>query len=428
MDTEYLKRVGLYILGALLSLGLVFYLGYHIWRSFTREVETVPATQTTAQATLDGQGYIFRSETPVYSTVSGKSAVASVKDGESVPAGGEVAKIYSVSAPDIEAKISELEEQAELLASCAAGGSTATLKDSVSIDNDIYTLLAEMRDSADSGNAAGALALRSSFMTSVNKRAVLTGSQGSFDSEIAALRSQISELTSRLGSCLQTVTSPVSGYFYPSVDGYEQVFDAAKLAGATYSSLSQLLSASPVSNGANCVGKTVTESTWYLVLKTDRSSASRYKEGDSCTVNFKSSSVSFDMDVYSVLTDADEALLILTSRLMPEGFDFARVQSVALVTEEYTGLRVPQSAVRVTDGVTGVYILDGSTVRFCAVDILYRSDGICIVSEESGSTVSPEGSEEQVNGEDGGYVRRLGLHDSIITKGKGLYDGRVIGG
>ena len=100
--------------------------------------------------------------------------------------------------------------------------------------------------------------------------------------------------------------------------------------------------------------------------------------------------MSFDMDIYSVLTDADGALLILTSRLMPEGFDFARVQSVELVTEEYTGLRVPQSAVRVADGVTGVYILDGSTVRFCAVDILYRSDGICIVKEESGYESSSE--------------------------------------
>ena len=116
--------------------------------------------------------------------------------------------------------------------------------------------------------------------------------------------------------------------------------------------------------------------------------------------------------------------LILTSRLMPEGFDFARVQSVELVTEEYTGLRVPQSAVRVADGVTGVYILDGSTVRFCAVDILYRSDGICIVKEESGYESSSEIEEEQEDG----YVRRLSLHDSIITKGKGLYDGRVIGG
>lgn len=423
MDTEYLKRVGLYILGAILSVGLVFYLGYHIWRSFTREVETVPATQTSAQATYGAQGYIFRSETPIYSTADAKSVVASVKEGESVPVGGEVARIYSVSAPDIEAKISELEKQVELLTSCAAGGSTATLKDSASIDNDIYALLTEMRGSADRGDAAGAMALRSSFITSVNKRAVLTGSAGNFDSEISALKTQISELTARLGSCLQTVTSPVSGHFYPWTDGYEKVFDASLIEGATYTSLSRLLNASPVSNGENCIGKTVTQPRWYLVLKTSRDSIARYKEGNSCTVRFKNSAMSFDMDVYGVLTDNGEALLILTSRLMPEGFDFARTQSVEIVTEEYTGLRVPQSAVRVTNGVTGVYILDGSTVRFCAADILYRSDGICIVREGYGDTAADGGGED-----DGETVRRLMLHDRIIIKGKGLFDGKVIGG
>ena len=89
MDTEYLKRVGLYILGALLSIGLVFYLGYHIWRTFTLEVETTPALQTTVQATDEASGYIFRYEVPVSGTVGGGSAVASVRVGESVKAGGE---------------------------------------------------------------------------------------------------------------------------------------------------------------------------------------------------------------------------------------------------------------------------------------------------------------------------------------------------
>jgi len=34
MDTEYLKKVGLYVLSAIASIGIVFYLGYHIWQSF----------------------------------------------------------------------------------------------------------------------------------------------------------------------------------------------------------------------------------------------------------------------------------------------------------------------------------------------------------------------------------------------------------
>lgn len=434
MDTEYLKRVGLYILGALLSIGLVFYLGYHIWRTFTLEVETTPALQTTVQATDEASGYIFRYEVPVSGTVGGGSAVASVRVGESVKAGGEVARIYSVASPDIEAKIDETDAQIELLRECSASSGGVTLKDSATVDREIYSLLGEMRRLGDSGDAAGAVSLRSQFLSLVNKRSLLTSSSsGNFDSEIAALEAKRSELTSKLGTCLQTVTSSAGGYFYPSCDGYETVFDPTVLDSATYASLSLLLSSQPASNGANCIGKTVTRPEWYLAVRLDRSYAANFKEGGSCTVVLKSCGETVDMDVYSVTSGADEVILVLTTRYMPENFDFARSQDIEIVKAEYTGLSVPQSALRVADGKTGVYILDGSKVRFCTVDVIYKSDGVCIISEEGDDTEDTDGEDttdasDTTDANNNNTERRLRLHDSIITKGKGLYDGRIIGG
>ena len=46
MDKAYLKRALLYLLAAVLSVALIVYVGYHLRKFFTKEVETTPAILT----------------------------------------------------------------------------------------------------------------------------------------------------------------------------------------------------------------------------------------------------------------------------------------------------------------------------------------------------------------------------------------------
>ena len=79
----------------------------------------------------------------------------------------------------------------------------------------------------------------------------------------------------------------------------------------------------------------------------------------------------------------------------------------------YTGYKVPASAIRVIDGVQGVYILSGSTVRFKKIIPLAEIDGYFIVEEQD--TMSEDS-----------LSNYLGYCDLVITSGKDLYDGKVI--
>ncbi len=428
MDTEYLKKVGLYVLGAVLSIGLVLFFGYHIWRSVTKEVETQPVTKITSQRTLEADGYIFRSETPVYIS-SGGSVVPTVSEGERINVGGSVADVYSQSAPDVVAHIAEIEDQIALLRASITGGSGTSVKDSSSIDRDIYSALLGIRTSAGEGNAADAVALRSALLSAVNRRGLLTGSVSDFNADISALESEKASLTSSLGAKLQSVTAPVSGYYYSSTDGYEKVFDPELFDGMTYDSAVALLSSNPEAVSGGCVGKMVTSSVWYTVLTAGRKYVNIFTPGSTCKVNFKANEMSFEMNVEKVLEGGDEAVFILSAREVPKNFDFSRTQKIELVEAEYTGLRVPVGAVRIVDGVTGVYILDGSTVRFRTISVLYRADGICIVDpgtdKKDGDEEDTEETDENDENDDSGIP--LELHDNLITSGKGLYDGRVIG-
>ena len=49
-----------------------------------------------------------------------------------------------------------------------------------------------------------------------------------------------------------------------------------------------------------------------------------------------------------------------------------------LLTETYTGIRIPVAALRVVDGKTGVYTLDGNVVHFKETKVLYEDEGMYI--------------------------------------------------
>lgn len=415
MDTEYLKKVGIYVLCAVLCVGLVFYFGYHIWHSFTKEIETVAATQMVYEETISAEGYIFRTETPLDNTASAKSVVPTVAEGEHIRKGGAVAKMYSEFAPDTVAKIAQIEKQIDLL-SRYANVEDISLKDTKGIDAEIEAILSDMRGFSDAGSARDAVSLRQALVSAVGERAVLTGGYSDPKSEIKKLESEKADLIGGLGSMLGTVHTPVSGFYYSETDGYEEVYSASLLEDIGITELRRVLFASPQEKTSG--GKTVTKSRWYLVCMIDESEKNTYKAGGSCTVKFKSTELSLEMDVDTVLYDKEGAALVLSTNTIPEGFDFARMQDVEIVKHEYSGLKVPTNAVRMIGGETGVYILDVSTVSFRKVEILYMTDNNYIVKLPD--TVQTDDGEESKS-------RQLRLHDSIIVEGKGLYEGRIIG-
>lgn len=425
MDTDYLKRVGLYILSAVLSIGLVVYLGYHIWQSFSTEVETLPAQKITHEQVIEASGVIFRTENLIENTLSAKSVIPSAREGEHIRKNGEVAKLYSDFSPDTVSRISQIEDQIALL-STIKSESGMSLQDTAKTDKEIFSVLSMIREYSAEGNAKKAVDLRKELISSVSKRALLTGSYSDIDSQIAALEKEKAELVGRLGSLIGTVYTPTSGFYYSETDGYEEIFQASLLEGITLTDLRSLLDSQPAN--LQCAGKTVTLSRWYLVCMMDEREKNTYAPGSTCKVSFKGNDMTLNMDVENVLYDKDGACIILSSDRMPEGFDFARNQDVELVKCEYSGIKIPLNAVRMINGRTGVYILDVSTVSFREINIIYKTENYYIAEMPDDTYILPEddGADAPIS-EDESYVPPLRLYDSIITEGTGLYEGMVVG-
>jgi len=78
------------------------------------------------------------------------------------------------------------------------------------------------------------------------------------------------------------------------------------------------------------------------------------------------------------------------------------------VLRTYTGFKIPADALRTIDGQTGVYVLIGVQAKFKRVQIMYSVDNYKIIRYDNSSTDN------------------VWLYDEVITRGKNLYDGKIV--
>ena len=113
--------------------------------------------------------------------------------------------------------------------------------------------------------------------------------------------------------------------------------------------------------------------------------------------------------------NTDETVLILSSKIMDSDIARLRTEDVEIVINETDGIRVNKSAVRVIDGVQGVYVLTGNIVRFKKLDIIYTGEDY-VISKMIKEDIYDENK-----------VPYLKIYDAVILEGKDLKDGKLIG-
>lgn len=113
--------------------------------------------------------------------------------------------------------------------------------------------------------------------------------------------------------------------------------------------------------------------------------------------------------------NTDETVLILSSKIMDSDIARLRTEDVEIVINETDGIRVNKSAVRVINGVQGVYVLTGNIVRFKKLDVIYTGEDY-VISKMIKEDIYDENK-----------VPYLKIYDAVILEGKDLKDGKLIG-
>jgi hypothetical protein len=106
--------------------------------------------------------------------------------------------------------------------------------------------------------------------------------------------------------------------------------------------------------------------------------------------------------------DGQRALILLSCDIPLADVSVARDQRASVVTASYEGFRVPAEGLRVEDGVSGVYVLEGVRAVFKPVEILLNGEGYYLVRASD----SDRGA--------------LFTNDEVIVSGTDLADGKVV--
>lgn len=421
MDLKYLKSIGIYILTAVISLAVIWYLIYQATGGYTVSVETTPAIPSSMRSTMTLDAYIMREETVLYADHTG--VVNSLfADGEKIAIDTVVAQVYGDTTSTAGSRIMEINDRLSILEDSDISDSII-LSSTATLDAEILELLNTIRYRLEVGDLDYALRRRNELLVDLNQRQVIVSAGTvSYGKEIDDLKAEKKALTRTLGASytVRDVKTPVAGYYYADVDGYENIYSSAAIPFMTLDEFGSMIGSEPddyLLHNTNGYGvcKIVTGYKWYIACQITREQLQYFGEGYFYDVVFPySGDVQLEMELEKVLSQSEDERIVLffSSGVIREDFNFLRHQTVEIVNAEYEGYRVPVSSVRVIGGRQGVYTLSGNVVSFKEITPLVEYNGYFIVEEQDIS--------------DPLYYNQLAMYDLIVIKGKGLYDGKII--
>ena len=388
----------------ILLAAIAAYFGYNVVSSLYAPLMTATVTPYEAGAGYYASGIVVREEELLYSQYG--TTVLNCAEGAHVAANDTVATGYrSEDAKTRQTRIDELSGQIEQLQ--YAWSAVSSVYDQAALDADIagdlaqlsrYLALRDMNSVSDLSPELKGLILR---------RTGSDSDSGSLQARISTLQAELETLEAQSAGDTSAILAGKAGTFSAAVDGYESVLTPERLMEMT---VAEFESVQPDETDANAIGRLVTSATWYYACVVPASELSGVEEGDRATLTFA-------RDYYQPVTmrvarlggnEAGSRLLVLSSDRALQNVTLLRQQSAEIVFTSYSGLRVPKSAVRVENGQTGVYILEGTLAKWKPITILHDTGESYVVTLDTSST------------------NNLWPGDELIINAKNLYDGKVV--
>lgn len=409
---------------------VVIYLGVSAWHSFRDPFTTAVTYSYTVDDSMEATGFLVRQEQVLTNT--GGVVELLPQEGEKVAKGGTVALLYQDSSGlEQKQQLQQLQLEKEQL-EYALERSDVGGGDSGQLSEQVLDAIVALRASVASGDLTGLESQAMDLKSLVYKREYAytdtTGegedSAASIQAALDSVNSQISALSSQTAQSTNRVTASQSGVFSGYVDGYESLLTLDMLGTITAGQLAQLARERPAEDNA-AIGKLITDTTWYFACTLPEEDAGRLVEGRKVTVRFSrdwSGEVSMTVERIGDPTDGQCVVVLSTDKYLSDT-TLLRRQTVELVFDSITGVRVPKEALRVEEqtvtdeetgeesqvSVPGVYALVGEQAEFKPVTILSQSDSFALV--EAADMTDRKG---------------LRAGDIVIVASEDLYDGKVI--
>lgn len=410
------KKMGKILPGTvitLLILAIVLLTIFHSTDGFTSIVDTEPAVIVTEQDYMSFTAYMLKNEKTLSADYSG--GVYYIADNaQRVNPGDELARVYKNKIDSSAVEKSEEIDRIIAILEESIGDGVFTLDDA-KINEHISTAYNSMMLAAANGDISVISEGSDDFLIMLNKMRSFSGNRADLEASLDEYKAKREKLKSAYSGDYETVSAESGGYFFKSVDGYENIFNSENIDELSYDAFIEMTEKDPQESGA--FGKLLLDYRWYLAVPTVKGISDTYSEGGFYDVTFPDcGNETYNMQLTRIIPDSTGAksIMVFACGVVDGDFDNIRVQQINITHRDVRGYRVSASAVCEIGGNTGVYILKDGMASFRKVVILYEGDGYCIVSAEHS------------NSDD--YYVYLESNDNIIIDYTNMYEGKVIGG
>lgn len=377
-------------------------------------IRTQTASAAVYKDTVSAKMVAVREEEYITSNHPGVP-VAIVKDSERIAKGQNIAAYLETEAKadkynELQKSISDLKRYEVLMSQ-----QHLMSLDMPKINSESDKLFSSAVDAVSSTNVKDIDKIFEEFSNKETTKQILIDGNIDFAPQVEKIKSKIALLQSEVGK-INYVSSNDTGYYVSSCDGYECILNVKNLEKLSCKDVERAFKAKPKAVPSNCIGKLIKGYNWYLVGKLKKADALKLKLGQNVSIKCENVASGYIQSTveFKGNPEKDDVLVVLKSGIMNEDISRLRIEDVQIVLNETEGLRVGKEAVRVIDGVQGVYILSGNVAKFRKLDVIYTSEDYVI----SSYSIS-----EEREGKEGLYLK---LYDEVIVEGKDLKDGKIV--
>ena len=385
-------------------------MGFHIYNGFAKDITTVTVERATAYQTVDTTGLVFRDETVIDTTATGYFFYT-VADGNRVAKQGTIADVYPTMDDALaQQELNALNAEIDTIVSINAQGTTNRANLS-SINQQINETWLMLSKAAGVGSFSQMKEYRSKLQALLNKKNLTVGKESNYDARIEALKAKRETLSTSFSKAIDTVSSPVAGYFISKVDGFEDMVTTEQIENLSVDRLQELLNTEATSKDDK-IGKVVGDYEWYLACVVPLADTTFIKKGLTVTVHLPFVTEETIPAVVAAVNKGkgDTAAVVLRCTHMSGDLSAIRKEQVELRITAYDGLYIPDSAVHFDkDQNAGVYIQKGNVLSFRRIQVLYHDE-----DDRFSISKMMENTE---------YVQ---LYDKLVTGGDDLYDGKLV--
>ncbi len=372
-------------------------------------IDTIKAAEGYINDSIISQGIICRQETVL--TRSGGGVVDYLaRDGERISRGRLLAKVY----PDYNdiKNLSYLRNRQKMLEdiNSASGFLDWGTVDMSVTKKQLSSQLSSLAQLSAGGDLQPVDDSLAQITLSLNKISVATGRTDDFSGAKARLNSEIAAAKAQINNPTDSLYASQTGYFLQSSDGYEKVATVNNILNMSYEDGINLINSSrDYQPGENEYGKIITDYKWSICTYVDSRLAEDLYEGKSVRISVNLKENEYRKATVEHLVDmGDKTLVVVQCNSMNSQAATLRVADCEILFKQYTGIKIPKSALHFDGDQMGVFVNFSNLVQFKKITPIYEDDNYVVVSMENTAT------------------NQVKLHDAIIVKGRNLYDGKYL--